>query len=222
MKRILNKNHLAAGLTGIAASFAPCAHAAEVTSIQGNNLLFDQAHASQTLNARGDSWYNLTMGYKGWTHHSAWMYMTLKKGRMYKITATTDVGGLHPALSCWRRPQGKNLVDTSYAYNHFYNQWQDIIDFNAVDETSKAPLGKMKMFFAVNGYDRDGLPAQLTEEYQQSNVMGILDGEPGKLEISFVATRNSVYQCAVGGFHPEPPVDGSTDKYPIQVSVSGL
>ncbi len=222
MKFNATRLYFATGFAAVTALAGSLSHAAEVTPIKGDNFLFDKANASQTLSARGDSWYNLTMGYKGWTHHSAWMYMNLKKGRLYKITAETDVEGFHPALSCWRRPQGEGLTGTDYAYNHFYNQWQDIVDVNAVDETSKAPLGKMKMFFVLNGYDRDGLPAQLGEQYQQGNLVGILDGQPGKVEVSFVANSNSMYQCVVGGFHPQPPVDTSTDKHPIQVSISGL
>lgn len=223
MKFNVNKLCLALVLAGIGALSAPPVCATEVTAIKGNNFLFSKDNPSQTLNARGDSFYNLTMGYKGWTHHSTWMYMALRKGRVYKITATTDVEGFHPAISCWRRPQGEGLVGTDYAYNHFYNQWQDIVDLNAVDEISKAPLGKMKMYFVANGYDRDELPAQLEAEYQQGNIAGILDGQAGSLELSFVAKSNSVYQCVVGGFHPQFPQGIAADvKHPIQVSVTGL
>lgn len=207
---------VAAGMIGAGAADA-------ATSIKGDNLPFTALNATQTLTVRPDSFYNLTMGYKGWTHHSAWMYMNLKKGSLYTITATADktAEGLHPGIACWYRPKGQGLVSVDYAYDHFYNQFTSIIAKNQVDEADQKKLGTIKMYFEINGYDRDGMAPVLGEEYQQGPVVPILDGTPGKVELSFVAKNSGQYQCVVGGINPESTLNLST-KYPVSVSVGGL
>ena len=207
---------VAAGMIGAGAADA-------ATSIKDNNLPFTAFNPTQTLSVRPDSFYNLTMGYKGWTHHSEWLYMKLKKGNLYTITAIADptADGLHPGVACWYRPQGAGLVSVDYAYDHFYNQFTSIIAKNQVDELNQKKLGTIKMYFEINGYDRDGMAPVLTEEYQQGPVVPILDGTPGRLELSFVAKNSGVYQCVTGGINPDGGLDLST-KYPVSVSVGGL
>jgi hypothetical protein len=231
MKMNFKKLGVALSLAGVSAVSSLSATAAEVTAIKGDNSEFSAANPAQTLMVRGDSFYNLTMGYKGWTHHSAWMHMKLQHGQQYRITATVtdEFNGekvLHPAIACWHRPQREGLVSTDYAYSHFYNQWEDIVDPNAVDEVTKQPLGQMKMYFIKNAYDRDGLTSQqMTEQYQQGNLVGVLDGQEGKVEITFVPQVSGVYQCVVGGFNPEPPINSGAAagvKYPVEVSVTGF
>ncbi len=231
MKMNVNKLGAVLSLAAVSAVSSLNAAAAEVTAIGGDNFEFSAANPAQTLMVRGDSFYNLTMGYKGWTHHSAWMHMRLRHGQQYRITATATVefNGqkvLHPAIACWHRPQREGLVGTNYAYSHFYNQWEDIVDPNAVDEVTKQPLGQMRMYFIKNAYDRDGLTgAQMTDQYQQGNLAGILDGQEGKVEISLVPQVSGVYQCVVGGFNPEPPINSGAAaavKYPVEVSVTGF
>ena len=194
------------------------------TSIKANNFLFDKMNPALTLEARPDSFYNLTMGYKGWTHHSSWMWMKLKKGNLYTITATADAtaSGFHPGVACWYRPQGKGLVSVDYAYAHFYNQFNSIIAPNQVDEADQKKLGTMKMYFEANGYDGDGMEYPLGYQYQQGNVVGVLDGVEGKVELSFVAKNTGVYQCAVGGINPDAGMLDLSTLYPINVSVTGL
>lgn len=194
------------------------------TSIKSNNFPFTKMEPSQTLEARPDSFYNLTMGYKGWTHHSSWMWMKLKKGNLYTITATADptAYGFHPGVACWYRPQGKGLVSVDYAYAHFYNQFTSIIAANQVDEADQRKLGTMKMYFEVNGYDGDGMEYPLGYQYQQGNVVGVLDGTEGKVEISFVAKNTGVYQCAIGGINPDAGTVDISTPYSVNVSVGGL
>lgn len=211
-------------LLGFAAAFGIVAGGANAaTSIASNNHQFTADNSEQTVSVRPDSFYNLTMGYKGWTHHSEWIWMKLKKGQLYTVTATADAAsaGLHPGVACWYRPQGSGLVSVDYAYAHFYNQFTSIIAKNQVDETNQKKLGTMKMYFEVNGYDRDGMAPVLTEEYQQGNVVPVLDGEIGKVELSFVAKNTGVYQCVVGGINPDSDLDVSA-LYPVDVSVGGL
>ena len=207
---------VAAGMIGAGAADA-------ATSIKENNLPFTAFNPTQTLTVRPDSFYNLTMGYKGWTHHSEWLYMKLKKGNLYTVTATADktADGLHPGVACWYRPQGQGLVSVDYAYDHFYNQFTSIIAKNQVDEQDQKKLGTIKMYFEINGYDRDGMAPVLGEEYQQGPVVPILDGTPGKVELSFVAKNSGVYQCVVGGINPDGSLVLSTT-YPVSVSVGGL
>ena len=193
------------------------------TSIKTNNFYVDKSTPSNDLQARPDSFYNLTMGYKGWTHHSSWMWMKLKKGNLYTITATAEVGasGFHPAVACWYRPQGKGLVSVDYAYAHFYNQFTSIIAPNQVDEADQKKLGTMKMYFEANGYDGDGMEYPLGYQYQQGNVVGVLDGVEGKVELSFVAKNTGVYQCAVGGINPDAGTVDLSTAYTVNTSVTG-
>jgi len=220
----MNVSKMKSAALGLAVAGLMTATAADAaTSIKGDNFPFTKDNATQTLNVRGDSFYNLTMGYKGWTHHSAWMYMNLQKGKLYTITATADklAYGLHPGVACWYRPQGSGLVSNQYAYDHFYNQFTSIIAKNVVDEADQKKLGTMKMIFELNGYDRDGMESPLPEQYQQGPVIGILDGTEGKVELSFIAKSSGNYQCVVGGINPDPSLSPTT-KYPVSVSVGGL
>jgi len=219
--KAFNLNSVAMGVAVAGLLSASVVDAA--TSISGNNFPFSKMNPSQTLEARPDSFYNLTMGYKGWTHHSSWIWMNLKKGNLYTVTATADptAQGFHPGVACWYRPQGKGLVSVDYAYAHFYNQFTSIIAANQVDEADQKKLGTMKMYYEVNGYDGDGMEYPLGSQYQQGNVVGILDGAVGKVEVSFVAKNTGVYQCAVGGINPSSDLDTSI-LYPVNVSVGGL
>ena len=220
MKSIHTAKSVALGLALSGVVFVGAADAA--TSIKANNLPFTAFNPTQTLSVRPDSFYNLTMGYKGWTHHSSWLYMKLKKGELYNITVDVSaIPGFHPGLTCWKRPQGNGYVPIGFAPGHFYNQWQSIMDPNAVNEDGKAKLGKGYMYFAVNGWDRDGLGDILSEQFQQGNMAAILDGEAGKVTIQILADYTGFYHCVAGGIAPEPPVEGTTVKYPMKVSISG-
>jgi hypothetical protein len=209
------------------AGFLSATVADAATSIKGDILSFTSQQPTQTLTARPDSFYNLTMGYKGWTHHSAWMYMNLKKGNPYTITVTSQINevseiqSFHPAIACWYRPKGQGLTPINYAYDHFYNQFQSIIAKNVTDEATGQKLGTLKMFFVANGYDGDGMDYPLPKEYQQDPVVGILDGVSGKVELSFVPKDTGQYQCVVGGINPNTGLPLNV-KYPLEISVIGL
>lgn len=189
------------------------------------NKIFDGNNASQTLQVKSESFYNLTMGYQGWTHHSSWLWMKLKKGKQYTVTATADAAayGLHPGIACWYRPQGKGLVSVDYAYDHMYSQFNSIIATNQVDKDGdQKKLGTIKMYFVANGYDGDGMEYPLSYQYQQGNVVGVLDGAEGKVELSFVAENTGVYQCVVGGINPDSGTLDSKKDYDVNVSVIGF
>jgi len=221
---ISNYSTKSAALGIVVAGLMSATAADAATLIKGDNFVFDKTNSTQTLSVRPDSFYNLTMGYKGWTHHSAWMSMKLKKGNLYTITATADAAAavLHPGVACWYRPQGAGLVSVDYAYAHFYNQFTSIIAPNQVDEADQKKLGTMKMYFELNGYDGDGMEYPLGYQYQQGNVVSVLDGAEGKVEISFVAKSSGMHQCVVGGINPDPGTVSLSTKYPVTVSVGGL
>jgi hypothetical protein len=208
------------------------------TKINGDVLTFSKDAPKQLLNARPDSFYNLTMGYQGWTHHSAWGNMKLKKGKLYTITLEmanpgVDIG-FHPAVAVWYRPQGSGLVPNTYAFDHFYNQWANIIAPNQVDEADQKKLGTLKQYFVVNGVDRDGWGDTDEDIYDQTNIQRILDGNgrkgtgevgAGRVQVQFVAKDSGWYQFVVGGMNPDAPLNvqpGLGLKYAIKVTVEGF
>jgi hypothetical protein len=212
------------------------------TKINGDIQTFSKQTPEHTLTARPDSFYNLTMGYQGWTHHSAWGNVKLKKGNLYTITAemtnpNVDLG-FHPAIAVWYRPQGAGLVPNIYANDHFYNQWDNIIAYNVTNEADGAKLGTLKQYFVVNGVDRDGWEATDPDVFDQGNIIRILDGNgrkgvaetgpAGRVQVQFVAKDSGWYQFVIGGINPNPPLNDNsagrpgTIKYAIKVTVQGL
>jgi hypothetical protein len=197
------------------------AHSA--TQIKGDLLEFTPASGTQVLNVRPDAFYNLTMGYRGWTHHSGWGYVKLKKGKAVTITAYTDVVGLHPGIAVWYTPQGKKYAPINYANDHFYNQWENIFVKNAKDDTSDEIVGNMKMEFITNGFDRDGMGDSIPGEYDQSFVNRILDGVVGKVSVTFTPPATGYYKFVVGGINPDGAMavaPGLTTKQPVAVDIN--
>ena len=199
------------------------------TKIMGDVQTFTAQNPSQLLNARPDAFYNLTMGFQGWTHHSGWGNVRLRKGVLYRITVETTNPqlqlGFHPGIAVWFRPQGSGLVPNTYAFDHFYNQWDNIIATNVTDEADGKRLGTLRQFFVVNGVDRDGWEEVDESVYDQGNVVRILDGVQGKVQVQFVAKDSGWYQFVVGGINPNAPLNtapGLTVKYPLRITVQGL
>lgn len=216
------KKHNLLGVAVLAATacLAPAAHAA--TDLGDKLKEFTADNASQTLTARPDSYYNLTMGYKGWTHHSAWGYMELKKGKPVTITAQTSVAGLHPGITVWSVPQKNGMAPINYAYDHFYGQYDSINAKNVADETTKAALGDMVMNFITNGFDRDGMGEALPGAFDQSLVYRILDGVAGKVSVTFTPPVTGFYKFVVGGINPAGDMavkPGLSTAQPIDVTV---
>jgi hypothetical protein len=200
-------------------SAALSVHAA--TSIESSIVEFTSANATQTMTAKAQSWYNPTMGYTGWTHHSAWGYMKLKKGKPVTITAT-GVAGFHPGITVWSRPQKSGLVSVKYVDDHFYNQFKDIIASNVQltdDPANPVKLGKLRMEFVANAFDRDGMADPLPAEYDQSMLNRSLDGIPGTVSLSFTPKVGGVYQFVVGGINPDEGLS-TTDRHDVEVTVS--
>ena len=226
------KSKLTPAILGLAmAGLMSAGVANAATTIKGDVVTFTKNDPHALLNARPDSFYNLTMGYKGWTHHSGWGNVKLKKGSLYTITVEmanpgVDIG-FHPGVAVWYRPQGSGLVPNTYAYDHFYAQWANIIEKNITDEVDGKKLGTFKQYFVVNGVDRDEWVTEASDQdiYDQGNVVRILDGVSGRVQVQFVAKDSGWYQFVVGGIHPNPPLDvkpGKDLKYAVNVTVGGL
>lgn len=176
------------------------------TSIEARNTEFTKDNAAQTLQAKAQSWYNPTMGFTGWTHHSTWGYMKLKKGKPVTVSVQTDVAGFHPALTVWYRPQKRGLASVSQINSHSYNQFNDIYEANAVntdDQANPVKIGSIRMDFLANAFDRDGMGDNLAEEFDQSMLNRALDGTPGQVSLTFTPEFNGVYQFVVGGINPD-------------------
>ena len=192
------------------------------TSIETINTEFTNKTASQTMTAKAQSWYNPTMGYTGWTHHSSWGYMKLTKGKPVTISLETSVAGFHPALTLWYRPQRSGFVPVNFMDSHSYNQFRDIYASNVQltdDPANPVRLGKLQMEFVANAFDRDGMPTSLPAEFDQSMLNRALDGTPGKVSLAFTPKVSGVYQFVVGGINPDQGVS-ITDRHDVAVTVS--
>ena len=207
---------------GSLVSFAATA----ATSIKTSLKEYSPTSSFQEVSIKADSWYNLTMGYQGWTHHSSWGFMNLKKDKPVSITVdATAVKGFHPAISVWYRPQKRGMAPSIYANAHFYNQFKDIIEPNATFDDDKAnpkAIGKLEMYLIANAYDRDGMGDTLKEAFDQSAINKVLDGVSGKVVLTFTPKVTGMYQFVVGGINPAADIDttqADSGRYPVQVSV---
>jgi len=172
--------------------------------------------ATQDLNVRPDSFYNLGMGLRGWTHHSNWGFVKLKKGNTVTITATTTVTDMHPGIAVWLVPQGRGITDKLWNYDHFYKQWGDIYMKDLKDaDNGDAPIpGTMKWTFITNGFDRDGMGDSLPADYDQSGVNRVLDGTVGSVSVTFTAPAKGYYKFVVGGINPGASLIDTTSGKP--------
>ncbi len=207
----IKNNVLLLTLTLVSALSAMSAQAA--TSIKLVSKVFSETDNSLPMSVRADSWYNLTMGYRGWTHHSNWGFVKLQKGKPVTIQVTTTTPGLHPALSVWYRVDKKTTGETAwYMSDHFYSQFKDIYESDAkvTDMMTGAvteKLGKFQMNFVTNGFDRDGMGDVLPASYDQSMLSRLLDGKAGEVSVTFIPKESGVYQFAVGAINPDVGVD---------------
>ncbi|MGD7035651.1 copper(I)-binding protein CorA [Methylotuvimicrobium buryatense] len=192
---------------------------------------FTPDNSSRTLNVRADAWYNLTMGYLGWTHHANWGTMSLRRGQPVTITVdASDIDGFHPGITVWFRQQGRAFAGPYIVDAHSYSQSQDVINLNAVvDDDPVNPRNsgrsqRIHMEFIANAFDRDGMGDVLPEAFDQSAINKVLDGEPGKVSLTFTPPRNGLYQFVVGGINPDEDIDtskiGAGNRYPVNVHVS--
>jgi hypothetical protein len=200
----IKNNVLLLTLTLVSALSAMSAQAA--TSIKSVSQVFSEANPTLPMNVNADSWYNLTMGYLGWTHTSKWGFVKLQKGKPVTIEVTTDVVGLHPALSVWYRVDKKTTGEAAqYMSDHFYSQFKDIYESDAkdTDTPNGKKLGKFQMNFVANGFDRDGMADVLPVPYDQSMLNRLLDGVAGKVSVTFLPKESGVYQFVVGAINPD-------------------
>ena len=242
-------NQTASTVTALAVAILAATGSAHAATQPAQIKEFTKDTASQDLTVKPDSYYNLTMGYLGWTHHSVWGYMKLKKGKTVTITAeatspdAAKKAALHPGISVWSVPQKKNkYVDIHYNETHFYNQWKNVAVTNPQDEDvdSKPILkGVLKWDFITNGFDRDGMEGvKITEDgqtvktdlgilpaqYDQSFINRIQDGTAGKVVISFTPPVTGYYKFVVGGINPGAALlktDGTVNRTdePVKVTV---
>lgn len=195
-----------------------------------NLFEFTPTNHSRILNVRADAWYNLTMGYLGWTHHANWGIMRLKRNQPVTITVdASDIQGFHPGVTVWFRQRGRAFAEPHIVDAHFFSQSQDIINPNAVvDDDPVNPRNngrsqRIHMQFITNAFDRDGMGDVLPETFDQSAINKVLDGEPGKVSLTFTPPRNGLYQFVVGGINPDEDIDTSkavSQRYPVSVEVS--
>jgi hypothetical protein len=196
------------------------------TTIKGDIKEFTPLAATQNLNVKKpDSWFNLTMGYKGWTHHSSWGYMKLVAGKEVTITVDASANnGFHPGISVWHRPQRKGLVPLTYAYDHFYSQWDNIVEKNVKVGPNEPndpgkDLGTMKMYFITNGFDRDGMADPLPMPFDQGPTTRIVDGKVGVVSVKFIPQESGYYQFVIGGINPDVGAACPNMTCPVSVSV---
>jgi hypothetical protein len=202
-----NKKFKRLALISVAAGlfFANHLQAATALSTSGT-YFFDKNNTSADMAVRAYSWYNLSMGYLGWTHHSNWGFVKLKKGKPVTIALTTEVSGLHPAITVWFRAGAKNAKKLAYMNAHKYKQFGDIYEPNAEatdEENNPVKVGNIIMKFVTNGFDRDGMGDILPAEYDQSQLYRVMDGAPGALTVTFTPPENGWYQFAVGAINPD-------------------
>lgn len=217
----IKTNVLLLTLTLVSALSAMSAQAA--TSIKLVSKVFSETDNSLPMSVRANSWYNLTMGYLGWTHHSNWGFVKLQKGKPVTIQVTTTTPGLHPALSVWYRVDKKTTGETAwYMSDHFYSQFKDIYESDAKDTDTPdgKKLGKFQMNFVANGFDRDGMGDVLPASYDQSPLIRLQDGVVGKVSVTFLPKESGVYQFVVGAINPGPGLSTSMmTNYPVTTTV---
>lgn len=209
------------------------------TSISTRLHEYTPETASQTTGtiAKPNAWYNLSMGYKGWTHDSYWGYFKVTPKQVgKKLSISVDASltnGVHPGISVWYTPQGAGLAGVKYAYAHFYNQWDDIVESNVKVGASESEdpgklLGTFKQYFITNGYDRDGMVFDLNNpeaanyygKFDQSLVNRVLDGETGIIKVGFIPLKAGTYKFAVGGINPDEGAACPAGGCPITVDVT--
>ena len=217
----IKKNILLLTLTLASAVSAMSTQAA--TSIKSVSQVFSQTNNTLPMTVNADSWYNLDMGYLGWTHTSRWGFVKLQKGKPVTIQVTTTTSGLHPALSVWYRVDKKTTGETAwYMSDHFYSQFKDIYESDAkdTDTPNGKKLGKFQMNFVANGFDRDGMADVLPVSYDQSMLNRLQDGVVGKVSVTFLPKESGVYQFVVGAINPGPGLSTSMmTNYPVTTTV---
>lgn len=217
----IKKNILLLTLTLASAVSAMSTQAA--TSIKSVSQVFSQTNNTLPMTVNADSWYNLDMGYLGWTHTSRWGFVKLQKGKPVTIQVTTTTSGLHPALSVWYRVDKKTTGETAwYMSDHFYSQFKDIYESDAkdTDTPNGKKLGKFQMNFVANGFDRDGMADVLPVPYDQSMLNRLLDGVAGKVSVTFLPKESGVYQFAVGAINPDAGLSTSMmTQYPVITTI---
>jgi len=174
---------------------------------------FTKATAPAVFSVKSTSWRDPAFGNLGWTHSSQWGSINARKGKTVTITITSQVAGLHPGITVWRRDALLDTAPDEYFIDHFYPQRDGVYKIGATDEDSGADLGNIIMPIVAYGYDQDGNTKKVT------NLRPIKDGVPGKLIVKFKAPETAVYQFVIGGFNPDTGVD-STVKHNVEVSVA--
>lgn len=137
---------------------------AEFKMATGTNLLF--------TNQQG--WVSPTMSFKGWTHHTKWIFLDVTKGKTVTINVDAvtpndnTFNGFHPGVTVWSRNAKKPANDNSNHWldDHFYKQAASINVKNAKqDSGSPKPgesVGDIVMNYITSAYDADGLGDLIT------------------------------------------------------------
>jgi hypothetical protein len=97
--------------------------------------------------------------------------------------------------------------------DHFYPQNANFFEFGVKDEKNGKALGNISMQIVAYGYDQDA------NKLKPAGMNGIKDNIPGQLELTFQTKEPGHYQFVVGGFNPNPTVDGKT-KHDVKTTVT--
>lgn len=205
-KAFLNIFTLRSVVAMVAAGFAVAA-SADVTT--HNITEFTPTDHTKTMTAEANSFYNPSMGFTGWLHTSAWGYAKLKKGIPVTIEAETQLAGFHPAIAVWQNAgnakvecaTGKSIFVNSYlAWNDVYEK--KILADDVGDVCAKEQNRTFKMLFVTNAVDRDGWSDPVDAKLDNTMINRVLDGNEGKVSVTFTPEVNGIYKFVVGGINP--------------------
>lgn len=185
--------------------------ASNATTIPSKITAFTPEKPTSVLQARPKGWRDPAFGNQGWTHSSAWGKFSAKAGQTIKIKAKVNNPDIHPGISVWHR--GKDdTAPNRYVQDHFYAQNANQFVFGAKDETTGEDVGNIVMEIAYFGYDQDN------NDKQVKILNGIVDGNPGEVELEFIADQSGAYMFVLGGFNPAASIDASKT-YKFQTTV---
>ncbi len=145
----------------------------------------------------------------------------------------SNVAGFHPGITVWYRKTNLKAASPNLQYmnDHSYGQSDSINVINAKDDSvPPVSVGNITMDYVASGYDTDGLGDKFmvdattgmlkphdgvaTSFYgpylptgfnttSLANAKKISDSVPGKVAVTFTATKTGVYQFVVGGLKPD-------------------
>ena len=208
-----------ASLISLAVIGLMAASASQAAVIPASIFPFDSTNTTDTFQVRVKSWHDPAFGDMGWTHHSDWGTVAVKRGQVVTIKLATSVAGLHPGITVWYRGLSDTAPD-NYVVDHFYAQNSPMFKLGAIDDSTGADIGNIVMKYVAHRYDRDTDPLLGPIQKALPLMNGNLDTLPGQLTLKFTAQQTGTYMFVVGGVNPDPVIATSTLKHPVNVTVT--